>query len=304
MLYFVFLSNLVPDTPHRLNLSRVKPTEVSLSTFLCAPVLSAVVLSYHIFTQSPLQLWQFWNAAFVRCTWKERMRGTRPQRIAVPSALMQALSICCREHVTHAKEALGTAQVIHYTESYMCLCVCAHACTWSVLDESLHRCSAQWSHVQKQIKSEAGSHQLKPPVSTLWFEAPFPSNWVWSAVRYEWWCWFSSRLSPVYVFDLSLSFPAAAWLMLCSSGVQEKWEELDWQVCFVILLAVFLIVRDYREEDGERKWGSGKREKSTGTEMMKRGRGKGTLNHQRSSRTTFTGLLGFLFLAFMHDTDS
>lgn len=59
MLDFVFLSNLVPDTPDKHNLSRVKPKEVCLSTFqnlLCALLLSALVLSYHIFTQSPLQL--------------------------------------------------------------------------------------------------------------------------------------------------------------------------------------------------------------------------------------------------------
>lgn len=215
-MHFVFWSNLVPDTAHKPDLSWVKPREVCLSTFhnlLCAPVLSAVVLSYHIFTQSPLQLWQFWNAAFVRSTWKERMRGTRPQRIAAPSALMQALSICCGKHVTHAKEALGPARA---TLKVTCSCVWVHACILYLIGDYT---TAPLCGVTSKNKSEVGSRWIKPPVGTSWFKAPLPSNWInaQAAVNSEWCAGFPP--GNLLFSTCTTCHQAFQLLHNCSSGV-------------------------------------------------------------------------------------
>lgn len=119
----VSVSSPVPDSAHKHNLS----LSTWQTSFVCC-YFSALVLSYHVFAWCPPPLWQFWNATFVWGAWKERPRGTRPLRIAAPSALMQVCSICCwKPHCMprkcwHRCVTYSADSHVHYiTHVYVCV---------------------------------------------------------------------------------------------------------------------------------------------------------------------------------------
>lgn len=207
---------------------------IYLSTFhnlLCALVLSAVVLSYHIFTQSPLQLWQFWNAAFVRSAWKERMRGTRPQRIAVPSALMQAPSICCWKPWCMPRRLWAPhEQPTTLKVTYSCVYVCVH-----VHVGILYLIRAYTTAPLSGIMSSKKRQNQRREVISLNHQSALHSLkhhsfqvYSWAAVNYELLCTLLVFLQVISCFlHVRPVIELSSYCITDTDEIKEKWEQLD-----------------------------------------------------------------------------
>lgn len=103
------------------------------------------------------------------------MRGTRPPRIAEPSALMQALSICCWKLCCMPRRRWAP-HVTHYTDSNRsCVHVCVHmhggvlylirAYTTALLGGIIQFC--------QKNRSNQRHHQFWSPVRSSWFKVVY-----------------------------------------------------------------------------------------------------------------------------------